>query len=129
MTTTTPPVIDVGMVVLHVKYNYRGVVVGVDRKCRQSEAWIVSNGVDLLKKGRNQPFYHVLADQRDRPGTPVSYVAHEHLVVDTPPEPITHPLIDDFFSAFDQPNGRHIPTDELAKKFPKATTASQEEEP
>ena len=31
--------------------------------------------VDSLKHGRNQPFYHVLPDTRDRPGAQLTYVA------------------------------------------------------
>ena len=42
--------------------HYRGVIVGYDKTCQQSEAWIRSMGVDSLTHGRNQPFYHVLAD-------------------------------------------------------------------
>lgn len=32
-------------------------------------------GVDRLPKGRHQPFYQVLVDERDRPGGMVTYVA------------------------------------------------------
>lgn len=31
--------------------------------------------VDMLPFGRNQPFYHVLVDERDRPGAQTTYVA------------------------------------------------------
>ena len=31
--------------------------------------------VDTLQHGRNQPFYHVLPDTRDRPGAQLTYVA------------------------------------------------------
>ena len=110
---------DVGECMLHLKYNYRGVIVGYDRECVQSEAWIRANGVDGLKHGRKQPFYHVLADTRDRPGSPVTYVAHENLLHDTPPLALTHPLLSDFFTGFDAPHGRFIPSDELRARFPR----------
>ena len=50
------------------RFNYRGVVVGYDPTCQQSESWMRTMGVDWLKHGRHQPFYHVLPDTRDRPG-------------------------------------------------------------
>ena len=31
--------------------------------------------VDQLPNGRHQPFYQILVDERDRPGTMVTYVA------------------------------------------------------
>ena len=59
-----------------------------------------------------------LADEeRDRPGAPVNYVAHEHLLGDTPPEPLKHPLVDEFFSAFDPPTGRFVPTAALRARY------------
>ena len=32
-------------------------------------------GVDKLRLGRNQPFFHCLVDERDRPGAVTTYVA------------------------------------------------------
>jgi len=83
-----------------------------------------ANGVDGLKKGRAQPFYHVLADTRDRPGAPVMYVAHENVMVDTPPEPLRHPLLSEFFAGFDAQQGFYLPNDALRERYPevKATT-------
>jgi hemimethylated DNA binding protein len=83
----------------------------------QSEAWMLQNGVDKLKHGRHQPFYHVLPDARDRSGVPVNYVAHEHVMLDTPHEPIRHQLIDDFFEGFDAHNGRFVPTSQLRSRY------------
>ena len=90
--------------------------------------------VDSLEHGRNQPFYHVLPDTRDRPGaqarraprpgpapclrTPptlpqVMYVAQENVVPDTPSEPLLHPLINEMFSDFDVARGRFNPSSDL----------------
>ena len=44
-----------------------------------TEAWIETMGVDGLPKGRDQPFYHVLVDARDRAGDQVTYVAQENM--------------------------------------------------
>ena len=109
---------DVGECMLHSAYNYRGVVVARDPECTMSEGWMRANGVDALKRGRKQPFYQVLPDTRDRPGAPVNYVAHEHLIPDTPPEPLKHPLISELFARFDAPSGRFVPTPELRARYP-----------
>jgi hemimethylated DNA binding protein len=54
----------------HRNYGYRGVIIGSsDYACMMDEEWIVQMGVDRLPLGRYQPWYHVLADTRDRPGT------------------------------------------------------------
>lgn len=52
--------LGLGSCLVHLRYNYRGIVIGYDPQCKQSDAWIRANGVDELKHGRNQPFYHVL---------------------------------------------------------------------
>ena len=66
---------DLGQCLVHHKYSYRGVIVGYHPRCEQSEAWIRQMDVDSLKYGREQPFYHVLPDTRDRPGAQLTYVA------------------------------------------------------
>jgi heat shock protein HspQ len=65
--------------------------------------------IDKLKHGREQPFYHVLPDTRDRPGAATAYVPHELLLLDTPPEPLQHPLTSSLFERFDAASGRYIP--------------------
>lgn len=52
-------------------FNYRGAIIGFDHTCQQTEAWMRSMNIDELKYGRQQPFYHVLPDTRDRPGAQV----------------------------------------------------------
>ena len=108
---------DIGECMVHLKYNYRGVIVGLDDECKQSESWMRTNGVGKLSRGWKQPFYHVLPDTRDRPGAPVYYVAHENVLADSPPEPPIHPLVRDFFDSFDTAKGCFVPTLELRKRY------------
>lgn len=117
------PPLQLGQCLIHLKFNYRGVVVGRDPACKMSESWIRANGIDSLRHGRKQPFYYVLTDIRDRPGAPVNYVAHELVMVDTPPEPLMHPLTSDYFTTFDQPTGRFLPTPALLERYPAAAPA------
>ena len=64
--------------------------------------------VDKLKFGRQQPFYYVLPDVRDRPGGLIAYVPQELLLLDTPSEPIQHPLTASAFERFDVKTGRFV---------------------
>ena len=41
------------------------------------------------------------------------YVAQENVVLDTPSEPLLHPLINEMFSDFDVARGRFNPSDAL----------------
>ncbi|KAL6762686.1 hypothetical protein V8C86DRAFT_3023298 [Haematococcus lacustris] len=68
----------VGDVVRHKRYHYRGVVYDWDPSCAMDEAWVTQMGVDALPGGRQQPFYHVLVDARDRPFRN-TYTAHVNL--------------------------------------------------
>lgn len=92
---------NLGQCFRHRKYNYRGVIVGYDAKCEQTEKWISQMNVDELTQGRDQHFYHVLVDTRDRPGAQVTYVAEENICADLPSEPLRHPAISQHFSSFD----------------------------
>mmetsp|Transcript_43476 Transcript_43476/g.90698 ORF Transcript_43476/g.90698 Transcript_43476/m.90698 type:complete len:460 (-) Transcript_43476:346-1725(-) len=106
---------SIGQCLLHRKYNYRGVIVGFDHVAQQSESWLRMMHVDQLQYGRDQPFYHVLPDVRDRPGAPVMYVAQENILPDSPSEPLRHPLIDEFFTGFDAETGRFTATPKAAE--------------
>uniref|UniRef100_A0A7S0L7E7 MRH domain-containing protein n=1 Tax=Coccolithus braarudii TaxID=221442 RepID=A0A7S0L7E7_9EUKA len=108
---------DAGQCFIHRRYNYRGVIIGVDRTCLQSEAWQRTMHVGSLKYGANQPFYHVLPDTRDRPGTQITYVAQENILLDTPSEPLFHPMLDEMFDAFNDVEGKFTPNDNLRNRF------------
>jgi heat shock protein HspQ len=84
----------VGMLVVHRRFGYRGVVVDVDASFQLSEQWY--EHVARSRPPRDEPWYHVLVDDADH----VTYVAERHLQRDDSGEPIRHPLLPDFFSAF-----------------------------
>lgn len=68
-----------GQQVRHLKYNYRGVIVGWDSVCIQSREWMKIMNVESLTHGTGQPFYHVLVDVRDRTDGQTTYAAQENL--------------------------------------------------
>lgn len=118
----------VGQVIRHQKYDYRGVIVGYDPQCSASDIWIKMMGVDKLPLGRHQPFYHVLCDERDRPGsqsTPATtYVAQENcnLLPSKVASPIENGLITYNFEGFQ--NGRYIPKSHLRQQYPDQDTVA-----
>ena len=114
-----------GQIILHRKHGYRGVVVGHDPSCLQSEAWCAQMGVDTLPRGRLQPFYHILVDRRDREGGQITYVAEENVAL--PPtdgafavEPVQHPMVPELLrpASFDAERGEYEPNDELRALYP-----------
>lgn len=83
-----------GQLVRHVRYGYRGVVVDVDLFCQAPAAWYQAN---QTQPDRQQPWYHVLVHG----GANVTYAAQSSLRADDSCEPIDHPLVDEYFDAFD----------------------------
>jgi heat shock protein HspQ len=85
---------EVGTLVQHRRYGYRGVVVAVDESCRADEAWYQKN---QSQPDRDQPWHHVLVH-----GSPsVTYAAGQNLMPDSDLAEIHHPLVAEFFSGFD----------------------------
>jgi heat shock protein HspQ len=84
-----------GDLVRHVRYHYRGVVVAHDPKCLAEENWYLSNNT---QPGRNQPWYHVLVHESGS----ITYPAESSLALDESGEEIVHPLLDQFFSEFEE---------------------------
>ena len=64
-----------GTVFKHRLFGYRGVIMGVTPVCEASEQWIQQMRVDDLPGGRLQPFYWTMVDIRDRPVSPLNFLA------------------------------------------------------
>eukprot|EP00271_Cylindrocystis_brebissonii_P003082 TRINITY_DN13826_c0_g1_i1.p1 TRINITY_DN13826_c0_g1~~TRINITY_DN13826_c0_g1_i1.p1 ORF type:complete len:309 (-),score=27.91 TRINITY_DN13826_c0_g1_i1:793-1719(-) len=106
----------VGDVVVHRRYGYRGVVYGHDPQCSAPKDWQEAMKIDLLPEGREQPFYHVLVDTRDRPGGMSTYVAQENMVLHKRGRPVLHPWIPKFFVGFQ--DGTYVPGSKLRQVYP-----------
>ena len=90
----TEPKFAPGELVRHKRYGYRGVVVAVDPRCLADHQWYTSN---RTQPDQNQPWYHVLVDG----GATTTYAAESNLEADVSGEPVDHPLVNEFFAAFD----------------------------
>ena len=78
-------------------------------------------GVDRLPRGRYQPWYRVLVDERDRPGGQMTYVCHDNIEIwrDPPPSedgnplggPVRQPQLPLTMARFDAAKGVYEPRD------------------
>lgn len=85
---------NVGQLVYHRMFDYRGVVIDVDPVFLGTEEWYEQ--VALSRPPRDKPWYHVLVHN----ATHTTYVAERNLQPDDSSEPIEHPLLDDYFDEF-----------------------------
>lgn len=85
---------NVGQVIHHRKFSYRGVIVDVDPEFRGSEEWY-----RIMAKSqppKDEPWYHVLVHD----ATHRTYVAERHLEPDDSGEQINHPELGAYFDTF-----------------------------
>ncbi len=87
------PQFQLGQLVGHRRYGYRGVIVARDLFCKATNQWYESN---LTQPDRNQPWYHVLVHDSSQ----VTYAAQSSLRADYSGKPVHHPFIGAFFSEF-----------------------------
>ena len=94
----------IGDLIHHRIFDYRGVIVDVDPDFQSSEKWY-----EVVAKSRppkDKPWYHVLVHESMQS----TYVAERNLELDESATPIKHPMLDHFFSRFE--NGRYISLDQ-----------------
>lgn len=97
-----PPVasarFDIGDVVRHRHFDFRGVVFDVDPVFANSEEWYeaIPEGI---RPRKDQPFYHLLAENAE--SNYVAYVSQQNLLRDDSDEEIDHPAINGLFEAFE----------------------------
>lgn len=85
---------NIGQVIQHKRFNYRGVIVDVDPSFQGSDEWYNENAETAPPK--DAPWYHVIVDEEDV----VTYVAERNLIADFDDLPVQHPMLEDFFSGF-----------------------------
>ena len=85
---------NIGQVVRHRTYPFRGVIFDVDPTFSNTEEWWDSIPEDVRPE-RDQPFYHLLAENAETEY--IAYVSEQNLLPDESGEPVRHPQIDEFF--------------------------------
>ena len=102
MARRADPKFEVGQLVRHVRYGYRGVVVDVDLECQADEEWYQRNNT---QPRRDQPWYHVLVHAVGH----ATYPAESSLEADSSGEQIIHPHLTRFFDGFE--DGKYVRND------------------
>lgn len=96
---------SVGELIRHRLFDYRGVIVDVDPTFQSSEEWY--EAVARSRPPKDEPWYHVLVHGAAH----TTYVAEKNLERDESVEPISHPMLDQFFSRFEK--GRYVGGDRV----------------
>jgi heat shock protein HspQ len=87
---------SIGQCIQHRLFDYRGVIVDVDPEFRGPEDWY--EPVAKSRPPRTEPWAHVLVHD----GGNETYVAERNLRQDDGDEPVNHPLLNEYFTGFDQ---------------------------
>lgn len=85
---------QIGQVVKHRIFPFRGVIFDVDPEFANTEEWYESIPEDIRPR-KEQPFYHVLAENDQ--GHYVAYVSEQNLLPDSENGPVDHPRIAEVF--------------------------------
>ena len=85
---------QIGQVVRHRIYPFRGVIFDVDPTFNHTEEWYESIPEDI-RPSKNQPFYHIFAENEATEY--VAYVSEQNLLPDESRIPLRHPQVDEIF--------------------------------
>lgn len=94
---------QIGQVVRHRFFPFRGVIFDVDPVFDNTEEWWQAIPEDI-RPPKDQPFYHLLAENED--STYVAYVSEQNLLPDETGQPVGHPQVDEIFSELR--DGRYV---------------------
>lgn len=87
---------QIGQVVRHRSYSFRGIIFDVDPKFNGTEEWLQSIPENIRPK-RNQPFYHLLAEAEQTEESYIAYVSEQNLIRDDSGKPVNHPAATQLF--------------------------------
>ncbi|MCV9997044.1 heat shock protein HspQ [Pararhizobium sp. YC-54] len=85
---------QIGQVVRHRVFPFRGVIFDVDPEYANTEEWWNSIPAEV-RPTRDQPFYHLLAENEETEY--VAYVSEQNLVSDESGKPVRHSQVNAFF--------------------------------
>jgi heat shock protein HspQ len=95
---------QIGQIVRHRIYPFRGVIFDVDPVFANTEEWLMSIPEDVRPR-RDQPFYHLLAENAQT--TYIAYVSEQNLLPDESGKPVGHPQVNELFQGME--SGRYRP--------------------
>lgn len=89
---------QIGQVVQHRAFPFRGVIFDVDPQFANSEEWYESIPEEV-RPHKDQPFYHLFAENGRTHY--IAYVSEQNLLEDTSRQPVDHPDIPELFTIQD----------------------------
>jgi heat shock protein HspQ len=95
---------QIGQVVKHRLFSFRGVIFDVDPIFANTEEWWLSIPEEIRPK-KDQPFYHLFAENDETEY--VAYVSEQNLLADDTREPVRHPQVPDYFDSYDKKMGAY----------------------
>ena len=94
---------QIGDIVKHRIYPFRGVIFDVDPVFNNTDEWWQSIPEEV-RPHKDQPFYHLFAENEET--TYIAYVSEQNLLSDDSGQPVRHPQVGDVFD--DIEDGRYI---------------------
>ena len=88
---------QIGQVVRHRIFSFRGVIFDIDPEFNNTEEWLLSIPEEM-RPHKDQPFYHLLAENDD--SSYVAYVSEQNLLPDDSGQPVGHPQAAMIFESF-----------------------------
>ena len=88
---------QIGQIVRHRVFSFRGVIFDIDPEFNNTEEWWLSIPEEV-RPNKDQPFYHLLAENAE--SSYVAYVSQQNLEHDETDEPIDHPAIPGIFDGY-----------------------------
>jgi heat shock protein HspQ len=85
---------QIGQIVCHRIYPFRGVIFDVDPTFANTEEWWLAIPEDV-RPSKDQPYYHLFAENAETEY--VAYVSEQNLLPDESEEPIRHPQVAEMF--------------------------------
>ncbi len=85
---------QIGQVVRHRLYPFRGVVFDIDPTFSNTEEWYEAIPAEI-RPHKDQPFYHLFAENEE--SEYIAYVSEQNLLPDTSGEPVRHPQVAEVF--------------------------------
>ena len=98
---------QIGQIVRHRFYPFRGVIFDVDPVFSNTDEWWQAIPEEI-RPAKDQPFYHLLAENAET--TYIAYVSEQNLLVDDSGKPVAHPQVDDIFTGLE--DGRYVVRDQ-----------------
>ena len=85
---------QIGQIVRHRVYPFRGVIFDIDPEFNNTDEWYESIPEDRRPR-KDQPFYHLFAENAE--SEYIAYVSEQNLLPDTSGEPVRHPQVAEVF--------------------------------